>query len=96
MASSAWLAAQAIRNRRPAVTWAAVPGALCIIGAAVNGASFLDYNNNVNSYLMALLFAAAVHGYAVILALPPAQNDQTPYFAASPDTQKAKSAPSAS
>ena len=94
MASSAWLAAQAIRNRRPAVTWAAVPGALCIIGAAVNGASFLDYNN-VNSYLMALLFAAVLC-YAVILALPPAQNDQTPYFAASPDTQKAKSAPSAS
>jgi hypothetical protein len=45
---------------------------------------------------MALLFAAAVLCYAVILALPPAQNDQTPYFAASPATQKAKSAPSAS
>jgi len=54
VASSTWLAALAIRRRRPAVTWAAVPGALCIIGAAFNGASFLDYNKNVNSYLMAL------------------------------------------
>ena len=69
------------------------PGGLCIIGAAFNGASFLDYNKNVNSYLMALLFAAAVLCYVVILALPPAQRDQTQYFAASPDTQKANSAP---
>jgi len=42
---------------------------------------------------MALLFAAAVLCYVVILALPPAQRDQTQYFAASPDTQKANSAP---
>ena len=44
--------------------------ALCILGASFNGGSFLDYNKDVSSYLTALLFAAAVLCYAVILALP--------------------------
>jgi len=67
---SLWLAVQAMRGRRTAVTWAAVLGALCILGAGLNGGSFLDYNKDVSSYLMALLFAAAVLCYSVILALP--------------------------
>lgn len=41
-----------------------------ILGAGLNGGSFLDYNKDVSSYLMALLFAAAVLCYTVILALP--------------------------
>jgi len=69
---SVWLAVLAIRSRRRAVIWAAVLGALFIIGAGFNGGSFLDYNKDVNSYLMALLFAAAVLCYVVILALPAA------------------------
>jgi hypothetical protein len=67
---SLWLAALAIRSRRPAVVWAAVLSALFILGAGFNGASFLDYNKDVSSYLMALLFAAAVLCYSSILALP--------------------------
>jgi hypothetical protein len=67
---SVWLAVLAIRSRRRAVIWAAVLGALFIIGAGFNGGSFLDYNKDVNSYLMALLFAAAVLCYTAILALP--------------------------
>ena len=66
---SVWLAVLAIRSRRRAVIWAAVLGALFILGAGFNGGSFLDYNKDVNSYLMALLFAAAVVCYTVILAL---------------------------
>jgi hypothetical protein len=75
---SLWLAVLAIRSRRRAVTWAAVLGALCILGAGFNGGSFLDYNKDVSSYLMALLFAAAVLCYAVILALPGGSDRRRP------------------
>jgi hypothetical protein len=70
VAGSLWLAVLAIRGRRAGVIWAAVLGALCVIGAGFNGASFLNYNKDANSYVMALLFAAAVLCYSVILALP--------------------------
>jgi heme A synthase len=66
---SLWLAIRGARGRRRAVTRAAVLGALCILGAGFNGGSFLDYNANLSSYLMALLFAAAVLCYGVILTL---------------------------
>src|SRR6516225_11525094 len=67
---SLWLAVLAIRGRRAGVVWAAVLGALFILGAGFNGASFLNYNPDANSYVMALPFAAAVLCYSVILALP--------------------------
>ena len=67
---SLWLAVLAIRGRRAGIGWAAALGALFIIGAGFNGASFLNYNHDANSYVMALLFAAAVLCYSVILALP--------------------------
>jgi hypothetical protein len=68
--SSLWLAVLAIRGRRAGYVWAAVLGALFIPGAGFNGASFLNYNEDANSYVMALLFAAAVLCYIVLLALP--------------------------
>jgi hypothetical protein len=49
------LAVVAIRGRRAGYVWAAVPGALFILCAGFNGASFLTYNEDVNSYVMALL-----------------------------------------
>ena len=67
---SLWLAVLAIRGRRAGIVWAAVLGALFVLGAGFNGASFLNYNHDANSYVMALLFAAAVLCYSVILALP--------------------------
>ena len=67
---SLWLAVLAIRGRRAGFVWAAVLGALFILGAGFNGASFLNYNEDANSYVMALLFAAAVLCYIVLLALP--------------------------
>jgi len=75
---SLWLAVLAIRGRRAGVVWAAVLGALFILGAGFNGASFLNYNHDANSYVMALLFAAAVLCYSVILALPSNTERQAP------------------
>jgi len=75
---SLWLAVLAIRGRRAGYVWAAVLGALFILGAGFNGASFLNYNHDANSYVMALLFAAAVLCYSVILALPGTTERQAP------------------
>ena len=75
---SLWLAVLAVRGRRTGFVWAGVLGALCIIGAGFNGASFLNYNKDANSYVMALLFAAAVLCYSVILALPSNTERQAP------------------
>jgi len=73
---SLWLAVLAIRGRRAGFVWAAVLGALFILGAGFNGASFLNYNEDANSYVMALLFAAAVLCYVALLALPRSTQDQ--------------------
>jgi len=75
---SLWLAVLAIRGRRAGFVWAAVLGALFILGAGFNGASFLNYNKDANSYVMALLFAAAVLCYIVLLALPRSTQRQAP------------------
>jgi len=75
---SVWLAVLAIRGRRAGYAWAAVLGALFILGAGFNGASFLNYNHDANSYVMALLFAAAVLCYIIILALPRSTERQAP------------------
>ena len=42
-------------------------GAACVLGAGFNGASFLDFNQDVSSLIMALLAAVAIACYAVIL-----------------------------
>lgn len=55
-------------KRRSINTWA-ILGALFVIGAGFNGASFLDFNNNVSSLLMALLAFASVICYVVVLFL---------------------------
>lgn len=43
----------------------AVLGFLAILGAAFNGASFLDYNKNVSSMIMAGCFALALACYSI-------------------------------
>ena len=75
---SLWLVVVAIRGRRAGYVWTAVLGALFILGAGFNGASFLNYNKDANSFVMALLFAAAVLCYIVILALPRSTQRQAP------------------
>lgn len=56
-------------------TWAVLAG-LLVIGAGFNGASFLDYNKDVSSLIMALLALGAVACYALVLYLlaVPARN----------------------
>jgi hypothetical protein len=46
---------------------ASILGALLILGAAFNGASFLDFNRDASSMIMASLFAAALACYVVVL-----------------------------
>jgi hypothetical protein len=48
--------------------WAILAG-LLVIGAAFNGASFLDFNNDISSLIMALLAFGGVGCYAVVLFL---------------------------
>ncbi|HLI01917.1 MAG TPA: hypothetical protein VKV06_14110 [Acidimicrobiales bacterium] len=55
-------------GRRAVGTWTTVAG-LLILGAAFNGASFLDFNYDVSSLIMALLAFAAAASYAVALYL---------------------------
>jgi O-antigen/teichoic acid export membrane protein len=51
------------------VTATAVAGALFIIGAGFNGASFLNYGNNISSMIMAGLWALALASYLTGLYL---------------------------
>ena len=55
---------------RPVLAWS-VLAALLVIGAGFNGASFLDFNNDVSSLIMAMLALAAVACYSVVLYLLP-------------------------
>ena len=51
--------------------WSVLAG-LLVIGAGFNGASFLDFNNNMSSLIMALLALGAVACYGAVLCLLPA------------------------
>jgi hypothetical protein len=63
------IAVRAAQLRRRSITASTVLGALLVIGAGFNGASFLDFNNNVSSLIMGLLAFASVGCYAVSLFL---------------------------
>jgi hypothetical protein len=58
---------RAVRLRRGTVTALSVVAGLLVIGAGFNGASFLDFNDNISSLIMALLAFAAVACYAIVL-----------------------------
>jgi hypothetical protein len=63
----ALLAFYAIRSGDRVVgAWSSL-GGLLVIGAAFNGASFLDFNDNVTSLIMALLAVASIGCYAAAL-----------------------------
>lgn len=68
-----WVAVRAAVLRRRAVAGWLILAALLTIGAGFNGASFLDYNVNVSSLIMALLAFGALLCYtAAIYLAPPA------------------------
>lgn len=56
-------------GRRSLTTWI-VLGALFTIGAGFNGASFLDYNKGVSSFIMTVLALAALLCFMVVVYLP--------------------------
>jgi hypothetical protein len=63
------VAVYAIRlGRRPVGAWSVLAG-LLVIGAGFNGASFLDFNNDISSLIMALLAFSAVACYSAALYL---------------------------
>jgi hypothetical protein len=76
----------AVRSGSRVMVSTAVLGGAAILGAAFNGASFLDFNHDYSSMIMAALFALALGSYLVGLA-----TNATP--AAGPTTSKSKSRP---
>jgi hypothetical protein len=63
------VAGYAIRLGRRAVgAWSVLAG-LLVIGAGFNGASFLDFNNDISSLIMALLAFSAVACYSAAIYL---------------------------
>jgi hypothetical protein len=73
-----WVAARAVRARAGWVTFTSVLGALLVIGAGFNGASFLDFGQNFSSLLMALLALAAAGCYLAGGSLLPAGRGGAP------------------
>lgn len=61
------LLVMAIRARRRAWIVATSIGLLSILGAGFNGASFLNYNHDFSSMIMASLFLIAVSAYAIVV-----------------------------
>lgn len=59
---------------RRAVTVSAILGFLFVLGAGFNGASFLDFNEDYSSMIMATLFGLSVLAYSVVLFLLPARD----------------------
>lgn len=59
----------AIRAHCRAVAVWSVLGGLFVVGASFNGASFLDFADNISSLIMALLAFLAIASYAVALYL---------------------------
>jgi hypothetical protein len=58
-----------LKLRRRSVNVWAILGALFVVGAGFNGASFLDFGNNFSSLLMALLAFASILSYVTVLFL---------------------------
>jgi hypothetical protein len=68
---SIYLAFRVWQLRRRPLRTLAVLGALMILAAGFNGTSFLDFNEEFSSMLMASFFALAVVFYAILLFLLP-------------------------
>lgn len=67
------IAVRAVKAATRAVIVWSVTAAGLVIGAGFNGASFLDFNKDTSSLIMALLALGAIASYAVILYVLPAE-----------------------
>lgn len=66
------VAVRSLRIANRAVSIWSILAAGLVIGAGFNGASFLDFNNNVSSLVMALLSLGSAACYSIALFLLPA------------------------
>jgi hypothetical protein len=71
VAIAIWVAVCAVALRSDRVGFVYVLAAGLVIGAGFNGASFVDFNHDVSSLLMALLALGALACYLVALYLLP-------------------------
>jgi hypothetical protein len=62
-----WVAARSFALGRSSVQAWAVLGGVLVLGAGFNGASFLDFNHDSSSLIMALLAFGALACYTVVL-----------------------------
>jgi hypothetical protein len=72
------IAAHALRSGRRAVAGLSILAGLFVIGAGFNGASFLDFANNISSLIMGLLALAAIGCYATAMTLLAAPSPRKP------------------
>lgn len=63
------VAARAVKVASRAASFFSILAGGLVIGAGFNGASFLDFDNNMSSLIMALLALGAVACYAICLLL---------------------------
>ncbi|HEY1761611.1 MAG TPA: hypothetical protein VGG17_03355 [Acidimicrobiales bacterium] len=63
--------------KRGSVNAWAILGALFVIGAGFNGASFLDFGKNISSLLMSLLALASILCYVLVLFLTSVTSNST-------------------
>lgn len=63
------VAINAVRHGGRSIAIWSIIAALLVIGAGFNGASFLDFNDNTSSLVMAMLAFAAIASYSVVLFL---------------------------
>ncbi|WP_157962362.1 hypothetical protein [Homoserinimonas sp. OAct 916] len=62
---AAWVVVLSLRAAVPFGRTLSVIGLLAILGAGFNGGSFLNYNNDISSMIMAGLFAVALASYVI-------------------------------
>lgn len=78
IAGCVWVAVAAVRCATRAVVTLAVTAAALVIGAAFNGVSFLDFNYDASSLVMALLALAALLCYVTALLVWPVSVTNAP------------------
>ncbi len=61
------IVARSLRSPRRSLAWWSILAALFTLGAGFNGASFLDYNKDASSFIMAVLAFGALACFFVVL-----------------------------
>jgi hypothetical protein len=68
------IVARSLRFPRRSIALWAILGALLTVGAGFNGASFLDYNKNASSFVMAILALGSLACFLVVVYSLPGQS----------------------